>query len=125
MKNDTKIIGFENFQTIEPRDLITFSKEYEKHREIISQTLKSKKGKIFSIIISRMNHHGSFGKKKITGTVGVVTEIGFFFETDHDFYCEYDNSRILFISFFNVLGDVPILETHQDINPMRLIVQIF
>ena len=118
---ETKIIGFEHFEHIEPSDLITFSEEYKRYQkyELIPE-LDGSHDRDIDLIIARMENDGTWGKKIVTGTIIEMYEDGFSFFTSSNYYEEHEKPIEMFISFKNVLGDVPMLaDAPDDLNPFE------
>jgi len=115
MKNTDKIkrIKFEQPNVLDPRNLITFSREYKAHIPTLVDFLKSKVGQIVSLPFSRINDDGVVKCKIIAGTVTKVDDKEFTFTSDMDVYINYDDEHRLVKTFDNVIGDVPMMPDFQ------------
>lgn len=116
MKNFlTESVRFKNYRKVEPENLISFSSEYEEYRQCtLIPNLKSMKGKVVSIIVTRIGHDEDVRREKLTCTIGELTSHGFFVKIGED------NEVIeKFINFYNVLGEVPML-VEDNINPYQV-----
>lgn len=113
------VVEFPNYEFIEPAELITLSKEYKNRKAEIIDVLRKNKGRLMSIFIARMQHAGMWGKKKITGTVYSVSDNQFTFITNEDYYSKYENNIELIINFENILGNVPLLLSMEEVIPFK------
>lgn len=116
-----KIIDFKNYKFIESSDLLKLSDEYVFHQQNeLVPVLKKNNNKCFKLIIARMENDGNWGKKTVTGKICDVSDDGFSFFTSSDYYEDYEKPIKKFISFKNVLGDVPMLiDAPDDMNPFK------
>lgn len=102
---------FEGFETVEPKDLISFHLDYLYHREEVQKYLFrafKKKGPI-KLLLKRINSDGSFQEKIVSGTVKKIEGIQFEFHTKEDINNKYDHTVPILLRTDNILGNIPLL----------------
>lgn len=105
------VVEFAQYESVEPKDLISFSREYNENLNVLVSTIRSANGKNVTLSIARIESDGGWGKKDITGSVKDPSDLNFIFVSNNDFYGTYDYKKETLIHFNNVLGDVPMLAT--------------
>jgi hypothetical protein len=109
--NQLDVVEFSEYESVEPKDLISFSREYNENLNVLVSTIRSANDKNITLSIARIESDGGWGKKDITGSVKDPSDLNFIFVSNHDFYGTYDYKKETLIHFNNVLGDVPMLPT--------------
>jgi hypothetical protein len=113
-------IVFDKFETVEPKDLTSFTQEYLDHTVELQKYLRSSldsgpdSGPI-KLLLKRIES-GSFIKKIVTGTVKKINGDQFDFLTKEDLNGHYEHATKIVIRMDSVFGVIPLLPSADHIN---------
>jgi len=114
------VVEFLDYKSVEPADLITLGKQYENHKDEFVSLLKKMQGRngfIFKTV--RVGNDGKLIWKERVGTVQKITDEGFTFLPRIDGMKEDEEVGTSLIRFCNVLGEIPMLLSTEEISPFE------